>query len=53
VHIPELLGDVKIDPVTAEGAYEVKLDSKRAQNERVLELLGRYKQRAGSFSGNI
>lgn len=49
VHIPEMLGDVKIDPVTKEGAYEVKLDSKRAQNDRVLELLQRYKNR-GSFS---
>jgi glutamate--cysteine ligase catalytic subunit len=45
VHIPELLGDIKIDPVTTEGAYEIKLDSKRAQNARVLELLQRYKTR--------
>ena len=45
LHVPELLGDIKIDPVTTEGAYEVQLDSKRAQNERILELLGRYKQR--------
>ena len=45
VHIPELLGDVKIDPVTTEGAYEIKLDSKRAQNQRVLELLQRYRTR--------
>ena len=45
VHIPEMQGDVKIDPVTVEGAYEIKLDSKRAQNEHVLELLTRYKTR--------
>lgn len=45
VHIPELLGDIKIDPVTTEGAYQVKLESKRVQNERILELLGRYKKR--------
>lgn len=45
VHIPELLGDIKIDPVTAEGAYEIKLDSRRAQNARVLELLQRYTTR--------
>jgi hypothetical protein len=31
VHIPEPLGNIKIDPVTTEGAYEVKLDSRRAQ----------------------
>merc|ERR1712224_405863 len=45
LHIPELLGDVKIDPVKEDDAYEVKLDSKRAQNERILELLQRYKKR--------
>lgn len=48
VHVPELLGDVTVDPVTAEGAYEVLLDSKRAQNERILELLQRYKTRSAS-----
>jgi len=48
VHIPELLGDVTIQPVTTQGAYEVKLDSKRAQNERIVELLQRYKTRSSS-----
>jgi len=52
LHVPELLGDVRIDPVTTEGAYEVKLDSKRAQNERILELLGRYQKRK-AFAPNI
>eukprot|EP00545_Synedropsis_sp_CCMP1620_P000294 CAMPEP_0119008490 /NCGR_PEP_ID=MMETSP1176-20130426/3727_1 /TAXON_ID=265551 /ORGANISM="Synedropsis recta cf, Strain CCMP1620" /LENGTH=929 /DNA_ID=CAMNT_0006960827 /DNA_START=65 /DNA_END=2854 /DNA_ORIENTATION=- len=45
VHIPELLGDVVIDPITTEGAYEVKLDSRRAKNGHILELLTRYKSR--------
>mmetsp|Transcript_27192 Transcript_27192/g.30085 ORF Transcript_27192/g.30085 Transcript_27192/m.30085 type:complete len:953 (+) Transcript_27192:147-3005(+) len=45
MHVPELLGDVKIDPVKEEDAYEVKLDSARAQNECILELLQRYKKR--------
>jgi len=48
VHVPELLGDIKIAPVTAEGAYEIRLDSKRAQNERVLQLLQRYKTRSSN-----
>eukprot|EP00543_Licmophora_paradoxa_P006555 CAMPEP_0202455790 /NCGR_PEP_ID=MMETSP1360-20130828/13230_1 /ASSEMBLY_ACC=CAM_ASM_000848 /TAXON_ID=515479 /ORGANISM="Licmophora paradoxa, Strain CCMP2313" /LENGTH=914 /DNA_ID=CAMNT_0049075451 /DNA_START=114 /DNA_END=2858 /DNA_ORIENTATION=+ len=45
LHVPELLGNIKIDLVTAEGAYEVKLESKRAQNDHVLGLLARYKRR--------
>ena len=49
LHVPELLGDFKIDPITKEGAYDVKLDSKRVQNERVLQLLQRYTNRK-SFS---
>ena len=49
LHVPELLGDFTIDPITKEGAYDVKLDSKRVQNERVLQLLQRYTNRA-SFS---
>ena len=27
-HEPELLGDIKIDPIRADGAYDVKLDAK-------------------------
>jgi hypothetical protein len=49
LHIPELLGDVKIDPVTPEGAYQVKLDSTRLQNERLLGLLHRYTNRTSAF----
>jgi glutamate--cysteine ligase catalytic subunit len=45
VHIPELLGDVVIDPITTEGAYEIKLDSRRAKNDHILGLLARYKTR--------
>jgi hypothetical protein len=44
-HVPELLGGVKIDPITAEAAYEVKLDSTRARNDRLVELLRRYTTR--------
>ena len=44
-HVPELLGDVHIEPIRAEGAYQVKLDSRRAQNEHIQELLRRYTSR--------
>jgi glutamate--cysteine ligase catalytic subunit len=50
LHVPELLGDVHIDPVTTEGAYGIKLDSKRVQNSQLLALLRRYTDRE-SFSG--
>lgn len=53
VHIPELLGEIKIDPVTTEGAYEVKLDSRRAQNGHVLQLLKRYKKRKSFMSTSV
>jgi len=45
LHIPELLGDMKIEPITPEGAYETKLDSTRVQNEQLLGLLRRYTSR--------
>ena len=45
LHVPELLGDFKIEPITEEGAYHAKLDSRRVQNERVLQLLQRYTNR--------
>jgi len=45
LHIPEILGDYKIDPITPEGAYETKLDSTRIQNEQLLGLLRRYASR--------
>jgi glutamate--cysteine ligase catalytic subunit len=57
LHVPELLGLVKIEPITADSAYEVKLASHRAQNDRVLHLLHRYtkrdafKPRSSSFDG--
>lgn len=50
LHVHELLGDVHIKPVTPDGAYNVKLDSKRVQNEHILQLLRRYSGRK-SFSG--
>lgn len=51
LHVPELLGDVRIKPISADGAYDVKLDSKRVQNDQILQLLRRYTGRK-SFSGN-
>jgi glutamate--cysteine ligase catalytic subunit len=45
LHIPELLGNVTIDPITADGAYETKLDSTRVQNDQLLGLLRRYTSR--------
>lgn len=52
LHIPELLGDVHIDPISTAGAYDTKLDSGRVRNKRILELLQRYKQRTSSFAEN-
>lgn len=49
LHIPELLGDLKINPITAEGAYGIKMDAKTVRNEKLLELLQRYTYRT-SFS---
>ena len=51
LRVPELLGDVLIEPITAEGAYDVKLDSNRVRNDRILQLLRRYTHRT-AFSGN-
>jgi len=45
LHVPELLGNVKINPITAEGAFGIKLESSRAQNDRLLNLLQRYTSR--------
>jgi len=50
LHVPELLGDIKIEEITTDGAYDAKLDSKRVHNKRVLQLLTRYTQRHGTFS---
>jgi glutamate--cysteine ligase catalytic subunit len=52
LHVPELLGDINIDPISTEGAYDTKLDSKRVQNKQVLQLLQRYTQRTSAFSPN-
>jgi hypothetical protein len=49
LHVPELLGDVKIHPITTDGAYETKLDSQRVSNQRILQLLKRYKRRRSVF----
>jgi hypothetical protein len=47
-----LLGGVRIDPITAEAAYEVKLDTTRARNDRIVDLLRRYTSRK-SFRGSV
>jgi len=44
-HVPELLGELKIDPITTDDAYDKKLESKRVQNEELLCLLRRYTNR--------
>ena len=44
-HVPELLGDITIEPITTAGAYDKKLESKRVQNDEILELLRRYTNR--------
>jgi len=49
LHVPELLGDITIEPITTEGAYDTKLDSRRVQNQRILQLLQRYTQRKSTF----
>ena len=51
LHVPELLGNVKIAPISPDGAYDTKLDSTRAQNDRVMELLRRYTNRK-AFNSN-
>ena len=48
-HVSELLGDLKIRPISTDGAYQTKLDSKRVTNERILELLQRYTRRHSKF----
>lgn len=50
LHVPELLGNVKVEPISTDGAYEVKMESNLTQNGRLLGLLKRYTKRS-SFSG--
>jgi glutamate--cysteine ligase catalytic subunit len=47
--VPDLLGDVTIRPVTTDGAYHTKLDSKRVTNQRLVQLLQRYSRRKSHF----
>jgi len=48
-HVPELLGDLRFDKITTEGAYDVKLDSKLVHSDdQLLELLKRYSGRISS-----
>lgn len=44
-HEPTLLGDLKFERITKEGAYDVKLDSRRIQNDHLIKLLDRYRNR--------
>jgi len=44
-HVPELLGDIKIKPIAASGAYTSKMDSRRANNAQIVDLLARYAER--------
>eukprot|EP00536_Pseudo-nitzschia_multiseries_P008446 jgi/Psemu1/319394/estExt_fgenesh1_pm.C_2140008 len=46
---PELLGDIRIKEITTDGAYQTKLDSRRVTNDRLVELLQRYKKRQSTF----
>jgi len=48
-HEPDLLGDIHINPITTDGAYDVKLDAKKVENNDLVELLRRYSNRQ-SFS---
>jgi DNA-binding ferritin-like protein (Dps family) len=49
LHVPELLGDVIIEEITTDGAYQIKLDSRRVTNQRIVELLQRYTRRQSVF----
>lgn len=51
LHVPELLGNIKIDPITTAGAYDIKLESRRVKNEQLLGLLQQYSVRK-SFSSS-
>ena len=43
--VPELLGDIIIDPIDNVEAYDIKLDSKRTNCTEVTDLLKRYVNR--------
>mmetsp|Transcript_11798 Transcript_11798/g.27989 ORF Transcript_11798/g.27989 Transcript_11798/m.27989 type:complete len:960 (+) Transcript_11798:173-3052(+) len=49
LHVPEMLGDIRIEEITTDGAYQTKLDSKRVTNQRIVELLQRYTKRQSTF----
>jgi glutamate--cysteine ligase catalytic subunit len=51
-HESDLLGDMKINLLRKDGAYDIKLDATKVQNDRLLELLRRYTNRT-SFSDII
>lgn len=48
-HEPDLLDGFEIDEISTEGAYDVKLEGRKAQNDDILKLLQRYSHRQ-SFS---
>ena len=44
-HEKDLLGDFVIDPISTAGAYDVKLEGRKVQNDDLFELLSRYTNR--------
>ena len=46
-HEPSLTGDVIVEPITSESAYDVKLDSTRLTNKETYDLLQKYMKRSG------
>lgn len=44
-HVPELLGEFKIEKISTSGAYDKKLESARVQSDEILNLLRRYVNR--------
>jgi len=48
-HEADLLGDIHIQPIKTDGAYDVKLNAKKVDNNDLVQLLSRYANRQ-SFS---
>jgi len=52
-HEPELLGDFRITPIDRDEAYDVKLDSKKINNDCIVHLLRRYSRRRSFSESNF
>ena len=48
-HEPDLHGDIHINPFTTDGAFDVKLDAKKVENNYLVKLLCRYTNRQSFF----